>query len=182
MKFNDLNIILVGAHTSFTMGKRKLQQVQATEPEPVEEEQVVQEAADNSGSEDDFEDAAAAAETTTADDDSGSEDDDDYDVMDDEPDDDSDTDIRDFRKRLKTKKVVPSIMQLKDTDETAASGDAAAGAVAFKSDGSYRNKQRVLMFSSRGVTSRYRHLLEDLRKLIPHHKKDVKVRQYICLT
>jgi hypothetical protein len=157
------------------MGKRKLQQVQATEPEPVIEEKVVEEAADDSGSEDDYKDAAAAAETTTADDDSGSEDDNDDDVMDDEPDDDSDTDIRDFRKRLKSKKVVPSIMQLKDADETADSGDA-AGAVAFKSDGSYRNKQRVLMFSSRGVTSRYRHLLEDLRKLIPHHKKDVKVR------
>jgi ribosome biogenesis protein BRX1 len=42
-------------------------------------------------------------------------------------------------------------------------------------DGSYRNKQRVLVFCSRGVTARYRHLLEDLRKLIPHHKKDVKL-------
>ncbi|CAM9182959.1 unnamed protein product [Choristocarpus tenellus] len=45
----------------------------------------------------------------------------------------------------------------------------------FVSDGTYRNKQRVLLFSSRGITSRYRHLLEDLRKLIPHHKKDVKL-------
>lgn len=43
------------------------------------------------------------------------------------------------------------------------------------SDGKYRNKQRCLMIASRGVTSRYRHLLEDLRTLIPHHKKDSKL-------
>ena len=43
------------------------------------------------------------------------------------------------------------------------------------SDGKYRNKQRCLLIASRGVTSRYRHLLEDLRTLIPHHKKDSKL-------
>ena len=40
---------------------------------------------------------------------------------------------------------------------------------------SYINKQRVLIISSRGITARYRHLLEDLKKLIPHHKKDNKL-------
>lgn len=44
-----------------------------------------------------------------------------------------------------------------------------------KYDGTYKNKQRVLVFCSRGVTARYRHLLEDIRKLVPHHKKDVKL-------
>jgi ribosome biogenesis protein BRX1 len=39
----------------------------------------------------------------------------------------------------------------------------------------YTNKQRVLILSSRGITARYRHLLEDLKKLIPHHKKDNKL-------
>jgi ribosome biogenesis protein BRX1 len=39
----------------------------------------------------------------------------------------------------------------------------------------YINKQRVLVFASRGITTRYRHLLDDMRKLLPHHKKDVKV-------
>lgn len=39
----------------------------------------------------------------------------------------------------------------------------------------YKNKQRVLVFSTRGITARYRHLMEDLRRLIPHHKKDVKL-------
>lgn len=43
------------------------------------------------------------------------------------------------------------------------------------SDGKYRNKQRCLMLCSRGTTARYRHLLEDLRTLIPHHKKEPKL-------
>ena len=41
--------------------------------------------------------------------------------------------------------------------------------------GLYSNKQRVLILSSRGITARYRHLMEDLKKLIPHHKKDNKL-------
>ena len=39
----------------------------------------------------------------------------------------------------------------------------------------YINKQRVLVFGSRGLTTRHRHLLLDLRKLLPHSKKDVKM-------
>lgn len=39
----------------------------------------------------------------------------------------------------------------------------------------YTNKQRVLILSSRGITARNRHLLEDFKKLIPHHKKDNKL-------
>ncbi len=42
-------------------------------------------------------------------------------------------------------------------------------------DGNYVNKQRVLVFCSRGVTARARHLLEDVRRLLPHHKKEVKL-------
>lgn len=38
----------------------------------------------------------------------------------------------------------------------------------------YRNKQRVLIFCSRGVTSRFRHLMEDMRALLPHHRTEVK--------
>mmetsp|Transcript_15466 Transcript_15466/g.38956 ORF Transcript_15466/g.38956 Transcript_15466/m.38956 type:complete len:371 (-) Transcript_15466:152-1264(-) len=38
----------------------------------------------------------------------------------------------------------------------------------------YRNKQRTLVFCSRGVTSRFRHLMEDIRSLLPHHRKEVK--------
>ena len=39
----------------------------------------------------------------------------------------------------------------------------------------YTNKQRVLLLASRGITARHRHLLEDLKLLIPHHKKDNKL-------
>ncbi|KAF9792358.1 ribosome biogenesis protein BRX1 [Thelephora terrestris] len=38
-----------------------------------------------------------------------------------------------------------------------------------------RNKQRVLLLSSRGVTHRMRHLLSDLEVLLPHVKKDSKL-------
>lgn len=34
-----------------------------------------------------------------------------------------------------------------------------------------RNKQRVLLLSSRGVTHRMRHLMNDLEVLLPHVKK-----------
>ena len=40
------------------------------------------------------------------------------------------------------------------------------------SDSRYHNKQRCLILCSRGVTTRRRHYLENLRTLIPHHKKD----------
>jgi hypothetical protein len=50
-----------------------------------------------------------------------------------------------------------------------------APAQTFKSDGRYHNKQRCLTLCSRGVTARYRHLLEDLRTLIPHAKKESKL-------
>lgn len=36
-----------------------------------------------------------------------------------------------------------------------------------------RNKQRVLLLSSRGVTHRMRHLMSDLVVLLPHAKKGV---------
>ncbi|KJE90858.1 BXDC2 protein [Capsaspora owczarzaki ATCC 30864] len=39
----------------------------------------------------------------------------------------------------------------------------------------WTNKQRTLVLSSRGVTYRSRHLLNDLRTLMPHSKKDVKM-------
>ena len=48
-------------------------------------------------------------------------------------------------------------------------------ATTMLSDGRYRNKQRCLILCSRGITARFRHLLEDLRTLIPHHKKESKL-------
>ncbi|GJE96441.1 Ribosome biogenesis protein BRX1 [Phanerochaete sordida] len=38
-----------------------------------------------------------------------------------------------------------------------------------------RNKQRVLLLSSRGVTHRMRHLMNDIEVLLPHVKKDSKL-------
>jgi len=38
-----------------------------------------------------------------------------------------------------------------------------------------RNKQRVLMLSSRGITHRMRHFMNDLEALLPHVKKDSKL-------
>ncbi|KAK9245600.1 Brix domain-containing protein [Lipomyces tetrasporus] len=40
--------------------------------------------------------------------------------------------------------------------------------------GGYKNRQRVLMLSSRGVTYRQRHLINDLSLMFPHAKKDSK--------
>lgn len=61
--------------------------------------------------------------------------------------------------------------------------DAAAATAAADDDGSaraaaaprYTNRQRVLTLSSRGVTARHRYFLEDLRRLMPHSKKDAKL-------
>ncbi|KAJ2933801.1 hypothetical protein H1R20_g3299, partial [Candolleomyces eurysporus] len=38
-----------------------------------------------------------------------------------------------------------------------------------------KNKQRVMLLSSRGVTHRMRHLMNDLETLLPHVKKDAKL-------
>ncbi|KAF9878540.1 hypothetical protein CkaCkLH20_04032 [Colletotrichum karsti] len=54
----------------------------------------------------------------------------------------------------------------KKTDQKAAApGDVVAKKV---------NKQRVLLLTSRGVSYRHRHLVNDLAVLLPHAKKDVK--------
>ena len=69
----------------------------------------------------------------------------------------------------------------------AASGAAAAAAAAAAASApllpaavTYTNKHRCLVFGSRGMTARYRHLLEDVRALVPHHKKESKVRAFLC--
>jgi ribosome biogenesis protein BRX1 len=47
-------------------------------------------------------------------------------------------------------------------------GDDDAPATAVKKK---KNKQRVLLLSSRGITHRMRHLMNDLEALLPHVKK-----------
>lgn len=39
------------------------------------------------------------------------------------------------------------------------------------------NKQRVLVFSSRGINHRDRHLMEDIKKLMPHHRPEPKIER-----
>ena len=60
----------------------------------------------------------------------------------------------------------------------------AEGSSASKDDGGedstpystkYVNKQRCLVLCSRGAVAAYRHLMGDIRALLPHHKKDVKL-------
>lgn len=67
----------------------------------------------------------------------------------------------------------PKKMQVRDDsdDEEENHKPVSKGPVDF----SYVNKQRVLVVASRGITARYRHLLEDFKLLIPHHKKDNKL-------
>ena len=38
-------------------------------------------------------------------------------------------------------------------------------------------QRRVLVFSARGLVSQFRHLMLNMRLLLPHHKKEVKVRR-----
>ena len=39
----------------------------------------------------------------------------------------------------------------------------------------YVNKQRCLVLCSRGAVAQYRHLMGDIRRMLPHHKKEVKL-------
>ena len=45
-----------------------------------------------------------------------------------------------------------------------------------------KNKTKVLFLSTRGITTRFRHLIEDLRVLLPHAKKEPKLDTKSSLT
>ncbi|EER07603.1 Brix domain-containing protein 2, partial [Perkinsus marinus ATCC 50983] len=47
----------------------------------------------------------------------------------------------------------------------------------IKTEHRWRNRQRVLVFGSRGITSRYRHLLEDIKRICVHSKSEPKVEK-----
>lgn len=59
----------------------------------------------------------------------------------------------------------------KDNKRKAEEADGEIADLAGPSKKAKRNKQRVLMLSSRGVTHRMRHLMNDLEALLPHVKK-----------
>lgn len=82
-------------------------------------------------------------------------------------------------KKSKTEKV-PASEQVTDVQEEEVHDDNDAEDSddeneKFVSDGKYRNKQRCLVLCLRGATARYRHLLEDIRTLLPHYKKESKL-------
>ena len=60
---------------------------------------------------------------------------------------------------------------VKKTAEASTSSSSGSAATATATA---RNKHRVLLFGSRGMTSRDRHLVADLRSLLVHHKKESK--------
>ncbi|XP_045764968.1 ribosome biogenesis protein BRX1 homolog isoform X2 [Maniola jurtina] len=39
------------------------------------------------------------------------------------------------------------------------------------------NRQRVLVFAARGINHRHRHLMEDIKRLMPHHKSESKMER-----
>ncbi|XP_028161474.1 ribosome biogenesis protein BRX1 homolog [Ostrinia furnacalis] len=39
------------------------------------------------------------------------------------------------------------------------------------------NRQRVLVFATRGINHRHRHVMEDIKKLMPHHKTESKMER-----
>lgn len=60
----------------------------------------------------------------------------------------------------------------KEDEETSSSSIKAKPAVKLSTDEVIvKNRQRVLILSSRGIVHRYRHLLNDLHVLMPHSKK-----------
>lgn len=95
------------------------------------------------------------------------------------------------RKRAQQEQQEEVEASIEDAEEESASGPGFYGSfdsesendddeseeeeVVSRGSGVYGNRQRVLLLSSRGITARYRHLMEDLKKLIPHHKKDSKL-------
>ncbi|KAH7873634.1 ribosome biogenesis protein BRX1 [Lentinula edodes] len=71
----------------------------------------------------------------------------------------------------KGKKKADDMKELDDSD----SGEEMQEIEAVPATKSRKNKQRVLLLSSRGVTHRMRHLMNDLEVLLPHVKKDSKL-------
>ena len=45
------------------------------------------------------------------------------------------------------------------------------------SKGRWRNRQKVLVFCSRGISYKGRHLMKDLMNLLPHSKSDIKLKE-----
>lgn len=61
-------------------------------------------------------------------------------------------------------------------DAVEGDGPSSSGAVVIAGTaGGWKNKEKVLLLSSRGITYRFRHLMLDLGQLLPHGKRDAKL-------
>ncbi|KAJ3822479.1 ribosome biogenesis protein BRX1 [Lentinula raphanica] len=73
----------------------------------------------------------------------------------------------------KGKRKADDVLPMDDSDSD--SGEDKQEVEAVPASKKRKNKQRVLLLSSRGVTHRMRHLMNDLEVLLPHVKKDSKL-------
>lgn len=78
-------------------------------------------------------------------------------------------------KSRKRKRVEENEGEVADQPENSAELEAAMAQRLERIRKSYVNKQRVLVLCSRGITFRFRHLMQDILDLLPHSKKDVKL-------
>eukprot|EP00605_Chrysophyceae_sp_TOSAG23-4_P001114 GSChrysophyteH1.ASY1.ANO1.1220.1 assembled CDS len=77
-----------------------------------------------------------------------------------------------MHKRLqKRKRGVSSGLEAHEDAQPSASVSNTTGTLRTR----YTNKQRCLILCSRGAVAQFRHLMGDIRRLIPHHKKEVKL-------
>eukprot|EP00923_Selenidium_pygospionis_P009149 GHVN01015651.1.p1 GENE.GHVN01015651.1~~GHVN01015651.1.p1 ORF type:complete len:396 (-),score=112.60 GHVN01015651.1:688-1875(-) len=52
----------------------------------------------------------------------------------------------------------------------------------LRNDTKWKNKQRTLILCSRGISHRYRHLMDDIKRLLPHHKAESKIDKKLPLS
>mmetsp|Transcript_9349 Transcript_9349/g.21241 ORF Transcript_9349/g.21241 Transcript_9349/m.21241 type:complete len:339 (+) Transcript_9349:152-1168(+) len=74
-------------------------------------------------------------------------------------------------------KAEPEVVAIADADRDLLLADAKY----VVQDSRWRNKERTLVLCRRGVSHRFRHLVEDLRKLMPHNKTEPKFDQKASL-
>ena len=79
--------------------------------------------------------------------------------------------------QLDTVPMAATYKRLKQEQQELANLDAGAAAGAPPPVEKKKNKQRVLVLASRGITQRYRHLMEDVLTLLPHSVKESKFDQ-----
>ena len=97
---------------------------------------------------------------------------------DDESEDDDDDEEEEEQEEEEAEEGVLGGHELQDESSRLASSVRAAsgqgGRSKFRRE-KYINKQRCLVMCSRGAGASYRHLVDDIKRLLPHHKRDVKL-------